>query len=331
MKCVGSPQRAAHTATLAALPPGISITSPNVSPPRSSSVLVRISTSHAKSPTTHRSISLLAHDRNGIARRRCPTVARRVHDGGDRHRSDRGVRGRASRRRRFPGAGLLAVPLVAIDRRGPSDRRRLAAAAARRRRVRRQLVPPPHAVGPAAAAGDLGRGRVRRSGSRSSSPSATTVRSDRRRDRRDHPGDGRDPAVADDPAPRRRSRPTTRDAVVYGSAGGFTTFVSNSAGPVMNTYLVGLGLDKDAAGRHVGVVLLRRQPRQDPALHRARLPHDRRRTSSPARACCGTLCMVPAIVAGVYAGRCAAAPHLAGDVRHPRARAVGLGWLRLLL
>jgi uncharacterized membrane protein YfcA len=37
---------------------------------------------------------------------------------------------------------------------------------------------------------------------------------------------------------------TTRDAAVYGSAGGFTTFVSNSAGPVMNTYLVGLGLPK---------------------------------------------------------------------------------------
>jgi uncharacterized membrane protein YfcA len=45
---------------------------------------------------------------------------------------------------------------------------------------------------------------------------------------------------------RRPARPATpRDAVVYGSAGGFTTFVSNSAGPVMNTYLVGLGLDKD--------------------------------------------------------------------------------------
>ncbi len=38
---------------------------------------------------------------------------------------------------------------------------------------------------------------------------------------------------------------TDRDAVIYGSAGGFTTFVSNSAGPVMNTYLVGLGLDKE--------------------------------------------------------------------------------------
>ena len=42
-------------------------------------------------------------------------------------------------------------------------------------------------------------------------------------------------------------RPATgQDAVVYGTAGGFATFVSNSAGPVMNTYLVGLGLDKES-------------------------------------------------------------------------------------
>ncbi len=47
----------------------------------------------------------------------------------------------------------------------------------------------------------------------------------------------------------RRSPPrpaTARDAALYGTAGGFTTFVSNSAGPVMNTYLVGLGLDKES-------------------------------------------------------------------------------------
>jgi len=39
--------------------------------------------------------------------------------------------------------------------------------------------------------------------------------------------------------------PTLAAATGYGAAGGFTTFVSNSAGPVMNTYLVRLGLDKD--------------------------------------------------------------------------------------
>jgi uncharacterized membrane protein YfcA len=33
-------------------------------------------------------------------------------------------------------------------------------------------------------------------------------------------------------------------AACYGPAGGFTTLVSNTAGPIMNTYLVRLGLDK---------------------------------------------------------------------------------------
>jgi uncharacterized protein len=39
--------------------------------------------------------------------------------------------------------------------------------------------------------------------------------------------------------------PTFAAAAGYGAAGGFTTFVSNTAGPVMNSYLVRLGLDKD--------------------------------------------------------------------------------------
>ena len=39
--------------------------------------------------------------------------------------------------------------------------------------------------------------------------------------------------------------PTLAAATGYGAAGGFTTFVSNTAGPVMNTYLVRLGLDKN--------------------------------------------------------------------------------------
>ncbi len=39
--------------------------------------------------------------------------------------------------------------------------------------------------------------------------------------------------------------PTPTAAVVYGSSGGFTTFVANAAGPVLNTYLVRLGLGKD--------------------------------------------------------------------------------------
>ncbi len=40
-------------------------------------------------------------------------------------------------------------------------------------------------------------------------------------------------------------RPTPLAAAVYGSSGGFTTFVANAAGPVLNTYLVRLGLGKD--------------------------------------------------------------------------------------
>lgn len=46
----------------------------------------------------------------------------------------------------------------------------------------------------------------------------------------------------------RRTRPTrstAATAAIYGSTGGFTTFVANAAGPILNTYLVGLGLRKE--------------------------------------------------------------------------------------
>ena len=39
--------------------------------------------------------------------------------------------------------------------------------------------------------------------------------------------------------------PTAAAAAVYGSTGGFTTFVANAAGPILNTYLVSLGLNKE--------------------------------------------------------------------------------------
>lgn len=42
---------------------------------------------------------------------------------------------------------------------------------------------------------------------------------------------------------------TTATAASYGTIGGFTTFVANAAGPVINTYLAGLGLPKH---QHVG-------------------------------------------------------------------------------
>ena len=45
---------------------------------------------------------------------------------------------------------------------------------------------------------------------------------------------------------RRPPRPArSHEEATYGAAGGFTTFVSNSAGPVVNTYLLGLGLGRD--------------------------------------------------------------------------------------
>ncbi|HEX2785147.1 MAG TPA: sulfite exporter TauE/SafE family protein [Ilumatobacteraceae bacterium] len=40
-------------------------------------------------------------------------------------------------------------------------------------------------------------------------------------------------------------QPTPVAAAVYGSTGGFTTFVANAAGPILNTYLVSLGLNKE--------------------------------------------------------------------------------------
>lgn len=41
-------------------------------------------------------------------------------------------------------------------------------------------------------------------------------------------------------------KPATREIIrIVGATGGFTTFVSNAAGPIMNTYLTGIGLPKE--------------------------------------------------------------------------------------
>jgi len=40
------------------------------------------------------------------------------------------------------------------------------------------------------------------------------------------------------------SSPSMMAAACFGSTGGFTTFVSNTAGPIMNTYMLRLGLGK---------------------------------------------------------------------------------------
>jgi uncharacterized membrane protein YfcA len=95
---------------------------------------------------------------------------------------------------------------------------------------------------------------------------------------------------------------TPRDAAAYGSAGGFTTFVSNSAGPVMNTYLVGLGLGKD---EQVGtsawfyfVVNLAKIP-----FYLALGALTTGGHFFTGESLLWNLCLVPAIVAGVYSGR----------------------------
>ena len=100
--------------------------------------------------------------------------------------------------------------------------------------------------------------------------------------------------------PPQPARP--RDAVIYGSTGGFTTFVSNSAGPVMNTYLVGLGLDKDQqVGTSAWFYF---------AVNLAKIPlyialgflttggHFFTRESL-----LWNVCMIPAVIAGVFTGR----------------------------
>jgi uncharacterized protein len=102
---------------------------------------------------------------------------------------------------------------------------------------------------------------------------------------------------------RRPPAPSTpRDAVVYGTAGGFTTFVSNSAGPVVNTYLVGLGLDKhELVGTSAWFYF---------AVNVAKIPFylalgalTAGGTFFTGETLLWNLTMVPAVVTGVYAGR----------------------------
>jgi uncharacterized membrane protein YfcA len=102
---------------------------------------------------------------------------------------------------------------------------------------------------------------------------------------------------------RRPPEPATAtDAAVYGSAGGFTTFVSNSAGPVMNTYLVGLGLGKaELVGTSAWFYF---------AVNVSKIPFYLALGAFTAggpfftgETLLWNLTLVPAIVAGVYLGR----------------------------
>lgn len=108
---------------------------------------------------------------------------------------------------------------------------------------------------------------------------------------------------------RHPPRPATRrDAALYGSAGGFTTFVSNSAGPVMNTYLVGLGLRKDEQIGTSAWFYFAVNVAKVPCFIALGALSDGGAFFT-AESLLWNLSLVPAIVVGVYAGR-ALLPHI---------------------
>ena len=98
--------------------------------------------------------------------------------------------------------------------------------------------------------------------------------------------------------------PPVRPAEVaaYGTTGGFTTFVANAAGPVLNSYLVGLRLDKhELMGTSAWMYL---------ALNVSKIPFyvalGAWTDGGPfftGESLLFNLVLVPAIVVGVYAGR----------------------------
>ena len=102
---------------------------------------------------------------------------------------------------------------------------------------------------------------------------------------------------------RRPPKPATPvDAAVYGTSGGFATFVSNSAGPIVNTYLVGLGLGKHAqVGTSAWLYFM---------LNLSKIPFFLAlgwwTDGGPfftGESLLWNLCLVPAIVFGAYLGR----------------------------
>ncbi len=101
-------------------------------------------------------------------------------------------------------------------------------------------------------------------------------------------------------SPHREADLTT--AAVYGTTGGFTTFVANAAGPVINTYLVGLHLPKhELIGTSAWLYF---------AVNTSKIPFYvalGEWTSGgrffTARSLLFDLAVVPAIFAGVFSGR----------------------------
>jgi uncharacterized membrane protein YfcA len=101
-------------------------------------------------------------------------------------------------------------------------------------------------------------------------------------------------------APQRPATVTT--AAIYGTTGGFTSFVANAAGPIINTYLVGLGLPKyQLIGTTAWLYFM---------VNLAKIPFYLAlgEWSSGGRfftreSLLFDLALVPAVVAGVYSGR----------------------------
>lgn len=95
---------------------------------------------------------------------------------------------------------------------------------------------------------------------------------------------------------------TTLTAAAYGTTGGFTTFVANAAGPVINTYLVGLRLPKH---QHLGTsawLYLAVNVTKIPFYLALGAWTDGGRFFTP-ESLLYDLAMVPAVVLGVYSGR----------------------------
>ena len=202
----------------------------------------------------------------------------------------------------FPGAALVATPIFATIVSGRLIAGTTLPILIFARPLRRDLVRPSHPLGPVAADDHRRQRRVRRWRACSSPSSA------RRRVRSRSSSVCRILLMAAMQSwrmfhGRRRSRRPRSTAAVYGSSGGFTTFVANAAGPILNTYLVRLGLGKDETGRHLGLVLLRRQRRQGPGLPGARALDELAARSSPGARWRSMLLLFPAVLVGLFSGR----------------------------
>lgn len=99
-------------------------------------------------------------------------------------------------------------------------------------------------------------------------------------------------------------RPSTpAEVAVYGTSGGFTTFVSNAAGPIINTYLVGLGLDKrELVGTSAWFYLSVNVAKVPVYLAIGELSSGGRFFTGESLAF--DAAVLPALIAGVYGGKC---------------------------